>query len=124
VVVRRHNLVDAAPFAQIDLLLCRNTLLYFTPATQARALAHLHTALADDGFLTLGRSETIWYSPGAFEWADRRQRIVAKAASCQRTNAIPTMPGGLVAGNGCWDGGVPPSHPGPVPHDVSRHPLP
>lgn len=56
---RQHNLLDAAPMAPVDAILCRNVLLYFAPARQADVLARLHDALSPGGLLMLGAGEVI-----------------------------------------------------------------
>src|SRR5215211_6968809 len=56
VIFGRNNLVSDAPISRLDLLICRNTLMYFTAETQGRVLRHFHFALRDDGVLMLGRS--------------------------------------------------------------------
>jgi len=48
-----------APISRIDLLLCRNTLMYFTAETQSRILARFNFAVCDDGLLLLGKSEML-----------------------------------------------------------------
>lgn len=54
-----HDLGQRAPFPRIDLILCRNVLIYFTPALQRRALQLFAFALRADGYLVLGKSETV-----------------------------------------------------------------
>lgn len=54
-----HNLVEDAPMSKIDLLTCRNVLIYFTPETQASILVRFHFALKNTGFLFLGKSEAL-----------------------------------------------------------------
>ena len=54
-----HDLGQSAPFRQIDLILCRNVLIYFTPELQQRALALFAYALRDGGHLVLGQSESM-----------------------------------------------------------------
>ena len=49
VIFGRNNLVQDAPISRLDLLVCRNTLMYFNAETQARILRHFHFALRDDG---------------------------------------------------------------------------
>src|SRR5215211_2292296 len=56
VIFGRNNLLQDAPISRLDLLLCRNTLMYFTAETQARVLRHLHFALGERGTLMLGKS--------------------------------------------------------------------
>ncbi|MCA1598866.1 MAG: PAS domain-containing protein, partial [Chloroflexi bacterium] len=53
-----HDLGQRAPFPRIDLCVCRNVLIYFTPALQAHALRLFAFALRDGGYLALGPSET------------------------------------------------------------------
>jgi two-component system, chemotaxis family, CheB/CheR fusion protein len=54
-----HNILSDPPFSRMDLISCRNLLIYFDPAAQKRALTSLHFALNDNGFLLLGKSESI-----------------------------------------------------------------
>jgi two-component system, chemotaxis family, CheB/CheR fusion protein len=65
VIFGRNDLVRDAPISRIDLLTCRNTLIYFNSDAQRSIMARLHVALADDGFLVLGKSELpITFSDG------------------------------------------------------------
>src|SRR5215207_8176738 len=57
VIFGRNNLVQDAPISRLDLLICRNTLMYFNAETQSRILRHFHFALVDSGALVLGKSE-------------------------------------------------------------------
>ena len=54
----QHDLGQRAPFPRIDLCLCRNVLIYFTPDLQQRALQLFAFSLRDDGYLVLGKAET------------------------------------------------------------------
>ena len=54
-----HNLLKDPPFSKIDLVSCRNVLIYFEPVLQKRAITTFHYALNDGGYLMLGKSETI-----------------------------------------------------------------
>jgi two-component system CheB/CheR fusion protein len=54
-----HDLGQRAPFPRIDLIFCRNVLIYFTPALQRRALHLFAFSLRTDGYLILGKSETV-----------------------------------------------------------------
>jgi two-component system, chemotaxis family, CheB/CheR fusion protein len=65
VIFGRNDLVRDAPISRIDLLACRNTLIYFNSETQRNVMARLHLALAERGYLVLGKSELIrTYSDG------------------------------------------------------------
>ncbi|MBA3379044.1 MAG: PAS domain-containing protein [Chloroflexia bacterium] len=55
----QHDLGQRAPFPRIDLILCRNVLIYFTPALQRRALQLFAFSLRAAGYLVLGKSETV-----------------------------------------------------------------
>ncbi|HEY7590885.1 MAG TPA: chemotaxis protein CheB, partial [Candidatus Limnocylindrales bacterium] len=54
----QHDLGARAPFPRIDLVLCRNVLIYFTPELQRRALQLFAFSLRDGGWLALGKAET------------------------------------------------------------------
>jgi two-component system, chemotaxis family, CheB/CheR fusion protein len=74
----RHDLVQDAPISRLDLLVCRNTLMYFTAETQARVLARLHFALNDSGFLFLGKAEMLLTHTNLFTPVDLRHRLFTK----------------------------------------------
>ena len=59
VIFGRNDLVQDAPISRIDLLVCRNTLMYFNAETQARILRRFHFALRRDGVLFLGKAEML-----------------------------------------------------------------
>lgn len=54
---KTHNILESVPFGRIDLILCRNVLIYMTEGLQARVLQVLHEALNPGGFLVLGKVE-------------------------------------------------------------------
>lgn len=80
VIFSRHDLLKAPPISRVDLLICRNILIYLIPGRQSRVLADLYCALHERGFLVLGRAE---WCPGAssklFRCVEVRHRIFAKA---------------------------------------------
>ena len=59
VVFARHNLLSDPPFTRIDLVVCRNLLIYLQSQAQIKALSQLHFALKPHGVLLLGASETV-----------------------------------------------------------------
>ncbi|OHT20926.1 MULTISPECIES: CheR family methyltransferase [Edaphosphingomonas] len=63
----RHNLLDAPPVANVDLILCRNVLLYFGAEERVRVFDGLAAAIASDGFLMLGAGETVLGSTIRFD---------------------------------------------------------
>jgi two-component system CheB/CheR fusion protein len=76
----RHDLVHAAPISHIDLLVCRNTLMYLNSETQSRVLARLHFALEEGGILFLGKAETLLSHGDLFAPVDLKRRIFVKVA--------------------------------------------
>jgi len=78
VIFGRNNLVQDAPISRLDLLVCRNTLMYFTAETQARILRHFHFALRDEGVLMLGKSEMMISHRDLFTALDLQKRIFTK----------------------------------------------
>jgi two-component system CheB/CheR fusion protein len=78
VIFGRNNLIQDAPISRLDLLICRNTLMYFTAETQARILRHFHFALTDHGALMLGKSEMMISHRDLFAPVDMRRRIFRK----------------------------------------------
>ncbi|MEO6525328.1 MAG: CheR family methyltransferase [Gemmatimonadaceae bacterium] len=79
VIFGRNDLVQDAPISRIDLLVCRNTLMYFNAPTQALILARFHFALAEHGILFLGRAEALLTQSNAFVPIDLKRRIFGKA---------------------------------------------
>jgi two-component system CheB/CheR fusion protein len=74
----RHDLIQDAPISRVDLLVCRNTLMYLNSETQAKILTRFHFALTDAGILVLGRAETLLTHANTFTPIDLRRRISAK----------------------------------------------
>ena len=104
VIFGRNDLLQDAPIARLDLLLCRNTLMYFTAETQARVLRHFHFALAPEGTLMLGRWETMLSQRESFEPVDLMQRIFRRAERMGRDAALEVKPGPqVIARSGVQD---------------------
>jgi two-component system CheB/CheR fusion protein len=78
VIFGRNDVIQDAPISRNDLLVCRNTLMYFDAATQARILNRFHFALADEGYLFLGRAETLLSHMTTFAPVDLKRRIFVK----------------------------------------------
>jgi two-component system CheB/CheR fusion protein len=78
IIFGRHDLVQDAPISRIDLLVCRNTLMYFEPEAQAKILARLHYALSEKGYLFLGKAEMLLRRDTLFVPVDLKQRIFSK----------------------------------------------
>ena len=74
----KHDLVKAPPFSKIDLISCRNVLIYFNTTLQERVFQTFHYALREKGLLFLGKSETTSASERLFLQVNRIQRIYQK----------------------------------------------
>ncbi len=74
----RNDLVQDAPISRIDLLVCRNTLMYFNAETQAKILGRLHFALAPHGVLFLGKAEMLLSHSRIFDPVDLKRRVFRK----------------------------------------------
>jgi two-component system CheB/CheR fusion protein len=94
VIFGRNNLVADAPISRLDLLVCRNTLMYFNAETQARILRHFHFALRDHGVLMLGRSEMMLSHRDLFSAVDLKQRIFAKRPQDRMQNRVSAFADG------------------------------
>ena len=70
-----HDLTRDPPFSRLDLISCRNLLIYLGPVLQKRAIPTLHYALAPAGYLVLGASETVGSHGDLFEVVDKKRRI-------------------------------------------------
>ena len=95
VIFGRNDLVQDAPISRIDLLVCRNTLMYFTAETQSHILRRFHFALGNDGFLMLGKSEMLITHSDLFTPVDLKWRVfrkVVRPALRDRIHALAADP--------------------------------
>jgi two-component system, chemotaxis family, CheB/CheR fusion protein len=81
VVFGEHDLGNRAPFPRIDLVLCRNVLIYFTPDLQRRALQLFAFSLRHGGYLALGKAETVSPLPEFFSVEEPRLKIFRRAGA-------------------------------------------
>jgi two-component system CheB/CheR fusion protein len=89
----RIDLLQDAPISRIDLLLCRNTLMYFNADAQRRILSRFSFSLNPNGFLVLGRAEMLFNHTGMFVPADlprRVFRVVVRANNRDRIGPLGT----------------------------------
>ncbi|PYT06306.1 MAG: hypothetical protein DMF49_11540 [Acidobacteria bacterium] len=87
----RQDLTRDPPFSRLDLISCRNVLIYLGPVLQKRVIPIFHYALKPTGFLLLGKSEAVGSFSDMFAALDRKHRIYAKKAtpSLLRTDFVP-----------------------------------
>jgi len=106
VIFGQHDLLVDPPFSRLDLVTCRNLLIYIEPATQDRILLLCHFALRPLGYLFLGSAETVGTHEKLFKMIDRKWRIY---------QSIGTTPRDQIA----WRVGKGNSRPSPVDHEPS-----
>ena len=75
VVFAQHNFLRDPPFSRLDIVSCRNFLIYLVPEAQQRIIAQCHFALRPDGHLFLGNAETIGRHDDLFETVSKKWRI-------------------------------------------------
>jgi two-component system, chemotaxis family, CheB/CheR fusion protein len=75
VIFGRHDLVQDAPISRIDLLVCRNTLMYFHADAQSRILARFYFAVNPGGYVMLGRAEMLFSHAAMFTAQDLKRRV-------------------------------------------------
>ena len=94
-VFSRHNVLADPPFSRIDLISCRNLLIYLEPVLQQRILPMMHYALKPSGCLWLGGSETIGSHRNLFSAQDAKHKIyVKKPGSTPGYGHFPLQQGG------------------------------
>jgi len=79
-----HNLTQAPPLSHVDLLICRNVLIYFTSELQERILSRFHYAVREGGFLFLGRSESLLARSRMFRPVQLKWRIFERTPAMAR----------------------------------------
>ena len=103
IIFGRHDLIQDAPISRVDLLVCRNTLMYFNAETQARILQRFQFALNDHGILFLGRAETLMTHTSTFAPIDLKRRISEKVptpgANHSRSSVVARAATGGLAGD-------------------------
>jgi two-component system CheB/CheR fusion protein len=77
-VFARHDLIKDPPFSRLDLVSCRNVLIYLEPVLQKKVLTSFHYALKPAGMLLLGRSESLGSFAKLFSTADRRNKFFTR----------------------------------------------
>lgn len=81
IVFSTHNLLKDPPFTRIDLISCRNLLIYLNESSQKNILTLFHFALSHDGFLCLGPGETVGKLCNDFNQIDQKWSIYSKVST-------------------------------------------
>jgi len=85
-VFARQNLAGDPPFSQMNVVVCRNLLIYMQSSLQKKVLPILHYALKPQGFLVLGSSESVTSFPDLFSAIDRKHKIYARKPIASRVH--------------------------------------
>jgi two-component system CheB/CheR fusion protein len=95
VIFGRNDLVQDAPISRVDLLVSRNTLMYFTAEAQSRILERFNFALTDRGFMFLGKSEMLITHSDLFLPHNLKWRVFKKVARNQLRDRLSFVGGAL-----------------------------
>ncbi len=83
-----QNITADPPFSHLDMVSCRNVLIYLQPSAHSRLLAVFHYALKQDGILLLGTSESTGAAPALFTAVDKKHRIYARTPGTVRAQYL------------------------------------
>jgi two-component system, chemotaxis family, CheB/CheR fusion protein len=108
----QHNLLADPPFSQMDLISCRNVLIYLEAPLQKNVISLFHYALKPHGFLVLGNAESVGALTNLFTLEDRANKIYAKRATALRPSVAFSMGRQLERGE-----------PGGRPHVAKQEPT-
>jgi two-component system CheB/CheR fusion protein len=89
VVFARQNLISDPPFSRLDLICCRNLLIYLEPVLQKNALSTFHYALKPGGFLFLGASESVGAFTDLFAQVDKKQKVFSRKPTTMPSRPLP-----------------------------------
>ncbi|WP_158887196.1 CheR family methyltransferase [Amycolatopsis anabasis] len=90
VIFGRHDITRDAPISRLDLLVCRNTLMYFNVEAQSQIMDRFHFALREGGYLFLGKAEMLLSDGDRFDVASMRQRIFRRRSGTAGSPQQPT----------------------------------
>ena len=88
----QHNLLQDPPFSRLDLILCRNLLIYIQRDLQEKVFETFYYALRPQGFLFLGNAESAEGATDLFDTLDKRQRLYQRHARDGHTPILPSLP--------------------------------
>lgn len=82
----RQNVVHDSPFSRLDLISCRNLMIYLSPLLQRKVIPIFHYSLVRNGYLMLGNSESVGSHVDLFRLVDRRFRIYSRKSTGRRAS--------------------------------------
>src|SRR5437660_330942 len=93
IIFAQQNMLSDPPFSKLDLISCRNLLIYLEPEVQAKAIQMFHFALKDGAYLMLGPSESIGRALEFFEPVSRKSRVYRRLPQGRPTRLeLPLVP--------------------------------
>ena len=90
-----HDLIRDSPFSRLDLITCRNLLIYLNAKAQGSALDIFHFGLRAEGMLFLGLSESVDEGTRLFAPLDKKHRLYIRRAASSAARAVPSQPTSL-----------------------------
>ncbi len=90
VIFGRHDLTEDPPIGRLDLLVCRNTLMYFNAESQSRILNRFNFALGEDGYLFLGKAEMLLSHGKLFSPVNMKHRVFRKTNNAVAAELLGT----------------------------------
>lgn len=97
VVIARQNVAQDPPFLRLDLVSCRNLLIYFLNSLQERVLSTFHYSLLPGGLLFLGKSESIYQRENLFEPLERDHKIFRRRDTTATAPSFPALSNAQIA---------------------------
>jgi two-component system, chemotaxis family, CheB/CheR fusion protein len=94
-----HSVIRDPPFSRIDLISCRNLLIYFGADAQNQVIPTFHYALRPDGYLFLGSAENVGHFDDLFVPIEKRHRIFRRRSDVSSSLRLPVMLNALKPGN-------------------------
>ncbi len=91
-VFAQQNIIADPPFSKMDLVSCRNLLIYFNPSLQRRVISTFHYALNSNGYLVLGEAESVGPSSDLFGAVGGAHKVFSKRGTAMRTLSGFTAP--------------------------------
>lgn len=92
IVFSQQDLIKDPPFTRLDLVSCRNVLIYFKDVAQQKVLSLFHFGLQKDGFMFLGPSESIGKLSSEFETVHQKWRIFRKVRDIRLIDSVSMLP--------------------------------
>ncbi|MHB8520419.1 MAG: CheR family methyltransferase [Limisphaerales bacterium] len=99
----RQNICEDPPFSRLDLVSCRNVLIYLGPELQKRCMSIFHYALDPGGYLLLGASESVGVASELFTLVDRKRKLYSRKPIAPQTDLGFTAKGTLASKPGLAD---------------------